>query len=283
VSLAETQRRLRELLAAPSGVAAALSLASPEERRACEALVRDAGGLSGLARLEVYANAYFARIRVVLADCFPVLAASLGGALFHDLVTAYLLSHPPRHFSIRRVGDELPDFLAREAGAEPFRRRAPAAADLAALERARLDAFDAADSPVEGRDALAALSPERWGGLRLRFAPSLRLLRLGWPVERLWAAHERGEPAPEIAPLDHAACVWRRDERVLHRSMDELEDACLAAAVAGASFGVLCERIAMQRGEGEAPALAAGLLAGWLDAGLVAGLATANEAGNEAE
>jgi hypothetical protein len=273
VSLAETQRRLRELLAAPSGVAAALSLASPEERRACEALVRDAGGLSGLARLEVYANAYFARIRVVLADCFPVLAASLGEALFHDLATAYLLSHPPRHFSIRQVGDALPDFLAREAAAAPFRRRAPAAADLAALERARLDAFDAADSPVEGREALASLPPERWGGLRLHLAPSLRLLRLGWPVERLWAAHERGEPAPEIAPLDHAACVWRRDERVRHRSLDELEDACLTAAVAGASFGLVCERIAMERGEDEAPALAAGFLAGWLDAGFVAGFA----------
>jgi hypothetical protein len=279
MSLVETQRRLRELLSAPSGVAAALSLASPAERRACEALVRDAHGVSGLARLDVYANAYFARIRDVLADCFPVLAASLGEALFHDLVTAYLISHPPQHFSIRHVGDELPDFLAGEAGAEPFRRRAPAAPDLAALERARLDAFDAADSPVEGRDALAALAPERWGGLRLRLAPSLRSFRLGWPVERLWAAHERGEPAPEIAPLDHVACVWRRDERVLHRSMDELEGACLGAALAGASFGLLCERVAMERGEDEAPALAAGFLAGWLDAGFVAGFASDDETG----
>jgi hypothetical protein len=61
---------------------------------------------------------------------------------------------------------------------------------------------------------------------------------------------------------------------VLHRSMEELEGACLAAALAGASFGLLCERIAMERGEGEAPALAAGFLAGWLDAGFVAGFAS---------
>jgi hypothetical protein len=271
VSLAETQRRLRELLAAPSGVVAAL--ASPEERAACEALVRGARGVDGLARLEVYANAYFARIRDVVAECFPASAAKLGAALFNDLVTAYLLAHPPHHFSIRRVGDALPAFLASEAGGLPFRRRAPVIPDLALLECARLDAFDAADSPVVGREALAALAPERWGVLRLRFVPSLRLLRLAWPVEKLWAAHERGEPAPELAPLAHAACVWRRDERVLHRSLGALEGACLAAAGSGESFGALCERVSMAHGEDAAPAFAAGLLAGWLDAGMVAGVA----------
>ncbi len=274
MSLAETQRRLRELLAAPSGVGAAL--ASPEEREACAALLRGARGVDALARLEVYANAYFARIRDVLAECFPASAASLGEPVFDDLVTAYLLAHPPHHFSIRRVGDALPAFLASEDGGLPFRRRAPALADLAALECARLDAFDALDSPVLGREALAMLAPERWGALRLRFVPSLRLLRLAWPVEKLWAAHEHGEPVPEIAPVAHATCVWRRDERVLHRSIDALEGDCLGAAHAGESFGALCERVSLARGEDEAPALAAGLLAGWLDAGLLAGFAPGN-------
>jgi hypothetical protein len=278
LSLADTQRRLRELLCAPAGVAAARALASPDEAAACLALVRDARGASGVARLEIYANAYFARIRGVLADSFAASEASLGKALFSDLVTAYLLSHPPRHFSIRHVGDALPAFLAHEPGGLPFRRRAPFVADLCALEGARLDAFDAADSPVLQRDALAAHPPERWDGLRVRFVASLRRLWLGWPVERLWAAHEHGEPAPAIAPLAHAACVWRRDERVLHRSLDELEDACLGVALAGGSFGALCERVAVERGDDEAPALAAGLLAGWLDAGLVAGVAPGDPA-----
>lgn len=271
--LAEAQRRLRALLSAPEGVAAALAEARPEERRASRALLRDARGVSGAERLEVYANAYFGRIRDVLADSYPALRASLGEALFHDLATAYLIWHPPRHPSIRRVGDALPGFLAADSGGEPFRRRAPFAPDLAELERARLDAFDAADAPAVGREALAGVAPERWVGLRLRFAPSLRLLRLAWPVERLWAANERGEPPPRIAPAEHAVLVWRRDERVLHRSADPLEAGCLAAAMAGEPFGALCERIAAPQGEDAAPALAAGLLAGWLDGGLVADVA----------
>ncbi len=271
--LAEAQRRLRALVAAPAGVAAALASAEPEERRASEALLRGARGVPGVERLEIYANAYFGRIRDVLAESFPALRASLGAALFHDLATAYLIWHPPRHPSIRRVGDALPGFLARDSGGAPFRRRAPFAADLAELESARLDAFDAADAPVLGRDALARVPSERWAGLRLRFAPSLRLLRLAWPVERLWAANERGEPPPEIAAAEHAVCVWRRDERVLHRPAAPIEAECLAAALAGELFGAVCERVARPQGDEAAPALAAGLLAGWLDAGLVAGVA----------
>lgn len=268
--LADAQRRLRALVAAPDGVAAALASADPDERRANEALLRDARGVTGAVRLEVYANAYFGRIRDVLAESYPALRASLGAELFHDLVTAYLIWHPPRHASIRRVGDALPGFLAGDAGGDPFRRRAPFAANLAELESARLDAFDAADAPVVGRAALARIPPARWAELRLRFAPSLRLLRLAWPVERLWAATERGEPAPVIEPAPHAVLVWRRDERVLHRAADPLEAECLVAALAGEAFGGLCERIAGPQGDEAAPSVAAGLLAGWLDAGLVA-------------
>ncbi len=272
MSLADTQRRLRALVVAPSGVACALAEADAADRRACEALLRDARGVPGTERLEVYGNAYFARIHDVLAECFPALRAHLGDALFHDLATAYLLSHPPRHFSIRHAGDDLPAFLAHERAGEPFRRRAPAAPDLALLEQARLDAFDAADAPVLGRDALAALPRERWATLRLRLVASLRRIELGWPVERLWAAHERGEPAPAIEPSGHSTCVWRRDERVLHRSLGPLEDACLAGALAGEPFGALCELVAAAHGDAEAPAAAAGHLAGWLDAGIVAGV-----------
>ena len=105
-SLAELQRRLYALVVAPSGVDEALAEAGAQERRAALALVRAAPGAPAIERLEVYANAYFARIRDVLAESFPALQASLGAPLFHDLATAYLLSHPPSRPSIRRVGDD---------------------------------------------------------------------------------------------------------------------------------------------------------------------------------
>ena len=278
--LAEAQRRLRRFVIAPDGVAAALASASPGERQALLALLADARGVPGARRLEVYANAYAARIEVVLAEGFPALRTLLGDPLFRDLVTAYLIAHPPRHPSIRRAGDDLPGWLARDPAAGAFRRRAPCAPDLAALEAALLDAFDAPDAPALSREALAALPPERWAELRLRFAPSVRLLRLDWPVARLVAAHERGEPLPEIAPRATDTLVWRSGERVLRREPDPLEAEALAAAAAGQPFGALCESIADRCGEAAAPALAAGWLAGWVEAGLVAGFAPPDPAGS---
>jgi hypothetical protein len=269
--LAEAQRRLRRFIVAPDGVAPALAEAPEGERAALLALLSDARGVAGARRLEVYANAYAARIEAVLAEGFPALRALLGEPLFRDLVTAYLIAHPPRHPSIRRAGDHLPAWLAEHAAAGAFRRRAPCAPDLAALEAALLDAFDAPDAPVLSRAALAALPPERWAGLRLAFAPSVRLLRLAWPVARLVAAHERGDPLPAIERRATDTLVWRSGERVLRRQPDPLEAEALAAAGAGARFGALCELAADRRGEAGAPALAAGWLAAWLEAGLVAG------------
>jgi hypothetical protein len=269
--LAAVQRRLRRFIIAPDGVAPALAEAPDTERAALEALLSDAGGIPGVRRLEVYANAYVARIEAVLADGFPALCARLGAALFRDLVTAYLIAHPPGHASIRRAGDALPGWLAGAAVAGAFRRRAPCAPDLAALEAALLDAFDAPDAPVATREALATLPPERWAGLRLGFVPSVRLLRLAWPVARLVAACERGAPLPAIEPGAADTLVWRSGERVLRRELDCVEAEVLAAAIAGEPFGALCERVADLSGESEAPARAAGWLAGWLEAGLVTG------------
>jgi hypothetical protein len=254
------------------GVAAALAEAAPAERAAAQAWLRGGGGLAGTRRLEVYATAYFERILGVLAECFPALRAGLGEELFHDLVTSYLLAHPPFAPSIRRAGEALPEFLAHEPGGAPFRRRAAFAADLALLERALLDAFDAAGAEPLAREALAELPPERWAWLRLRFAPSAQLLRLAWPVERLRAAQERGEAPPPLAPQESVLLVWRRGERALRRALDPLEAGALEAARAGEPFAALCERIAAARGEAAAPGLAAGLVERWLADELVCGL-----------
>jgi hypothetical protein len=266
--LALAQRRLRRVIADPDGVVPALAEAAEGERRALLTLLSDARGVSGVRRLEVYANAYAARIEAVLAEGFPALRALLGEPLFRDLVTAYLMAHPPRHPSIRRAGDDLPAWLAGAAAAGAFRRRAPCAPDLAALEAALLDAFDAPDAPVLTREALGALPPERWAGLRLAFAPGVRLLRLAWPVVRLVAARERGEPLPAIDPRFADTLVWRSGERVLRREPGADEAEALAAAIAGEPFGAVCERVADRSGEAEAPVLAASWLAGWVEAGL---------------
>ena len=142
-TLADTQQLLWRLIAAPEGVAAALAADSDRGGTLTAALqctVRGDARLSAVERLDIYANMYFFRILDVLKEDYPATCALLGDVAFHNIVTDYLLSHAPTHFSIREAGRHLPAVLAAHAAASIH----PSAADLARFERALNDAFDAA-------------------------------------------------------------------------------------------------------------------------------------------
>jgi hypothetical protein len=216
-------------------------------------------------RLDVYANAYFYRILEVLQQDYPTLAQSLGEAEFHDLATSYLAVHPSEHPSLRWIGGKLAGFLAHSPAAAGVRQRAPWASDLAAFEWAMGEAFDAADARAADRDDLVTQAPEEWESLSLELGPAVRLLRLHWPVQRLCAAQRDELPLPSIEPAATAVCIWRRDERVLYRALDRPEADALADVQRGIRFGALCERVAQELGDSDAPAQAARWLARWID------------------
>jgi hypothetical protein len=254
--LREAQQRLRQLITAASG---------DERSREAARLLRGDPQRPAALRLEIYAHAWRARLRSVLADDYPALARVLGEPAFDALVSAYLSAHPPSRPSLRDAGAQLPEFLAQSPDAVEARERAPFAADLAQLEWALVEAFDAADAAPLARAALNELEPERWAELRLRFQPALRRLALGFPVDRVRRAHDEGraELPAALAPESTQVCVWRSQERVYLRALAPLAAEALALAQAGAGFGRLCEALAERSSDAEAPAHAAGLLARW--------------------
>src|SRR5262245_49959372 len=96
-SLRELQGEFWQAIAAEPGTLSArpaLLAASAPSR------TLDAGG-----RLAVYADAYFSRLREVLVEDFPRLAAALGEACFTEVVHDYLRRHPSMHPSVRHLGD----------------------------------------------------------------------------------------------------------------------------------------------------------------------------------
>ena len=152
---------------------------------------------------------------------------------------------------VRDAGARLPGFLADADASAETRRRVAFAPDLARFEWALIEAFDAADAPALSHAALAAVAPEDWAELHFVFQPALARLALGFPVDRLRAAHDRGDaelPAG-LAPDSTQVCVWRSNERVFHRA--------------------LAERLT----DAEAPLRAAALLARWQQDGWLAALA----------
>ena len=273
LELGRLQRRLWRLISGPEGVAAALA-AEEETGAGLSRLLRSDRGVTPEDRLGVYANAYFLRIQDCLRRDFGALARALGPAAFHDLVKGYLMVEPPSHPSLRYAGRNLARFLETEPSAPIFARRCPYGADLARLEWALADAFDAADAPVLAREDLAAVAPEAWASLRLRMSPSLSVLSLAWPVHTVRERFDREgeaetwEAPPALAPAETHVRIWRHEETVYYRAIPALEAELFRALQRGEDFGALCERVAGEVGEGAAAAQAARFLESWLSAGL---------------
>jgi len=239
----------------------------PDERAHAEGLVVGDQRLSAGERLDVYANMYFYRLRDALQDDFSAVCAVVGEAHFHNLITDYLLVHAPSHFSLRHAGKHLPSFLASHASLA----RWPFLADLARLEWAILDAFDAPDAPVLMPEALSDVAPERWPAIRFRLTPSLCLLDVGWPVHEAWA-HTRHEVRPADPPPARTLLrVWRQNLRVYHCAITEAEHSALTAVTLGSAFAEVCDHIIACSGENPGTELAAALLREWLNDGLLTG------------
>ncbi|HEV8267426.1 MAG TPA: DNA-binding domain-containing protein, partial [Thermoanaerobaculia bacterium] len=208
-TLPEVEGFVWDLLVAPEGVEKALqdfsSKGDPRVGKLEEWFQGDER-LSAGGRLDIYANMYFFRLRDSLREDFPLTARVLGEDRFHNLVTDYLLVHPSTAPSLRWVGRALPEFLS----SHPYGTRRPFLRDLAGLEWARGDAFQAEDVPPFDASVLAALPPERWNDLVLVPVPSLHLVRVSHEVALLFErlteleSKEDAEAALEAAVNDVA-------------------------------------------------------------------------------
>lgn len=218
-------------------------------------------GLIASGDLDIYTRIYASRLLDALSDDYPKLHAALG-TTFTRIAEGYLRARPPRSFTLREAGAELPAHLQSHADAPPW------AADLAALERARLEVFDGPDAaPLAQAEAIAL--GDQLAELALRWVPSSQIVAIGWTIDDLWSAIEDDGPWSEPAPADRVVLVWRRDLSVLHRTLDPDEAAVARSIGAGARFAEVCEVLGHAHGEA-AVTRAAELLMRWLAAEAIA-------------
>ena len=216
--------------------------------------------LDAIARLDIYANAYFYRLLGALRELFPRLAASAGEVAFHNLVTDYVLAHPSSEPDLRRLGDRLPAFLREHAQG----RAAPRLVDLAELELALGSALDAADGVPLTREALAALPPEEWPALLLELVPSARRVRVFHALEGDGA--ERNLDSEPCGDGERTVLVGRRGHGVYFRTLDASEALAIERLATGVRFDALCEALADARAE---PSQIHRYLARWVEDGLI--------------
>jgi hypothetical protein len=210
--------------------------------------VRRSGRLTPSARFDIYRHMYWARLVDALKENYPSVARVLGDERFERVALAYLRNHPSRHPSLRYLGQRWPEHLVRHP-LRGFRHLG----DLARLDRAVIDSFDATDaSPLTAAD-LTAIPPEEWPKLRFRLAPSVRLLRLAHDVLR-----DVARPPRRTAD----ARIFRTGYEVRQAAMDAREARALRALERGGTFGQACVIL-------RDPQIAATALATWLEEGLL--------------
>ena len=231
--------------------------------------------------IDIYAGMYTSRLVDAIAEDVPKLRAALGHERFAEVIAQYLRAHPPSSFTLREASAALAGFLRGRADVPAW------AADLAALERARVEVFDGPDAAPLAQAHAAALG-DALPDLRLAWVPSSVVVPLAWTVDDLWSAIEDAQPPPERrSPEDpeeererearepvaeaRVVLVWRRELSVLHRTLDADEARLAPQIAAGTSFAAACEVLGEIHGA-EASQRAVELLLRWLQAAVLAAI-----------
>ena len=231
---------LWRVIAYPTGAEAMLADNTTRVRAEVEASFAETETFARVERLEVYANDYYWRLAGVLELHFPVVAWMLGHGEFHNLVTDYVLTTPPRDGDLRRYSEGFPSFLSQHEEGE----KQPELVEVAWIELDRVQLLDVADVPALGAEALAALSLDQWPQLRFCVAKSMRMRGCSRPFSPMFELCREGSSLHRARklhpPTQSHALIWRQDLLVYHRDVPPPEAAALRALISGRPFIEIC-------------------------------------------
>ncbi len=144
-------------------------------------------------RFAVYRNNVAGSLVEALKAAFPMLVKLLGEEFFAAMALAFLRAHPPKSRILMLYGDEMPGFL------EQFQPVAHLGylPDIARVDQALRESYHSADSTHLPEVEFHRLLGQDIAALRLRLAPSLRLIRSRWPIFSIWAANHDNGPTPK--------------------------------------------------------------------------------------
>jgi hypothetical protein len=204
--------------------------------------------LKPVERLEIYREQFWLRHTASLVEDFPGLGGVIGQRSWEKLVEGYLTEYPPDSWTLRDLGDRLPDYVARAADV-PHRELC---IDMARLEWAYIEIFDAPEVPAIDAAKLALVPEEAWEHAVIVLNPALRLLEVSYPVAELRRAlRQKGDeavPVPVRAPQRLA--VYRAANRGLyHKAVSEPAFRLLVALGEGVPLVPACERVASELSE----------------------------------
>ena len=190
--------------------------------------------LTAVERIGVYQGMYLLRMIEALEGDYPAVAHFLGEEEFAEVVTRYVAVHPSTSYTFNRLGERFPEFLESSRGI----RRKGFVADLARLELAVTEVFDAPVSEAWPAEAVAQIREEAWPGAVLEPIAAFRLGAYGYPVNAyLQSVKEENHDHPDVGRKATYVAVWRKGYEVWRLDLSKAAYEFLGALAKGRPFG----------------------------------------------
>ncbi len=262
--LSSLQRWMQSVITHPEGVSRGID-AQPARQQIeitaadVEQVVCRSQALTAIQRLEIYHNAYFARLMECLRETFPALVSATGPEVFDQFALGYLQAYPSTSYTLGHLADKFMQYLAQtRPDTEPHQAGVvdwpDFLIDLATLEWTIEQVFDGPgveDQPLLDADRLLAIAPDQWPQVRLVPVPCLRLLDFRYPVNDYFTEFRQQRQEADQAwqpslpqPRPQYVAVTRRDYVVQRHELEATEFDLLAPLVAGQAIGRAIEALA---------------------------------------
>lgn len=255
--LATLEQWMLSVISHPDGIEAGIACDEAREQidmapGHLDRIVARSQRLTSGERLQIYANAYYARLIECLREEFPTLVHVLDESTFDGFAFGYIQRFPPRSYTLADLGSRFPHYLEQTRPSDALRDDGRPSwpdflIDLARVERTYSEVFDGPGAEGQNLlqvESLLEISPEAWPHARLIAAPCLRLLALAYPVHEYISAVRRGDGPTVPEPSPTYLAVTRRDYVVRRCQVTAAEYELLSALIAGRTVGEAIESVA---------------------------------------
>lgn len=247
-----------------------MSLAASQRAFVAEITADDDAAAPSSLGLEIYRNAYRARLLGVLEVSFERTKRWVGDDMFTAAACHYIIAQPSQSWTLDCYGDQFPDTLVTLFAQDRE------VAELAWLEWHLQQAFAAPDLPELSAAGLAqaGLGDADWERVCFTMAAGYAARSVSHDCTGLWQALRDHEPGDyQLQPTEPGVLVvWRTALRPHYRVLERDEFAALNDLATGGTFGG-----ALALAGTVDPAQFGTWFAQWLSEGLFAGFATSGQ------
>jgi hypothetical protein len=235
-----------------------------------QSVVLPSKALTSIERLDIYAHMYYARLLEILVAEYPTTREVLGARVFERACRRFVARHPSRHRTLNHLSMPFPAFLSRHL---PRDRRSRLAVEVARIERAMEDVFDAPRAEPLTATQFGSIGADGWQGVRLGVVPALQLLALRYPANEYMNSLRSGRKPRIPRSRPTFVIVYRRGYQVHRRDQQPAQFRLMTALASGRTVTQAVR--ASAAGTRASPEKAAATFGAWFREWAAAGLFSA--------